>query len=330
MVAILIGSLILAGVLIATSGASSSGQRTSALGRLNETGLVALQVMAQDVRMAGFGKPFALYDARKVTKQFATAGIRGCDGTFSNIDASTPLLENLTCPNASATASSSFVVTYEADNYNAIPVTSKEGLGDVPSDCTGAGLKKDAAALGPGNQRNQADIENTDAWVWRIENRYFVDRDADGTGVLRCRGNGGDKAFDESVVLVRGVDRMVVTYGIGTGARDPDGSDNQLLMQAGVVAFRTAAEIDNDTEWSKEPVPVRWQRVISARICLEVAGDVGSADRRASNDFGSFINCDGTNTKIEDGRQRRTVTMTMNLRNKTPVPNNGVLGFGNV
>lgn len=329
MVAILIGSLILAGVLIATSSASSSGQRTSALGRLNESGQVALQVMAQDVRMAGFGKPFYLFEAGRITKQFATAGIRGCDGTFSNLSGAAQLTD-LTCPDTgSAKTSGSFVVTYEADSYNAVPVASTEGLGDVPSDCTGAGLRR-ATSAAFGNQNNQADQENTNAWLWRVENRYFIDKDTDGTVALRCRGNGGAVPFSNAVTIVRGVERMVVTYGIATGAIDPDRSDEQLVLQKGLVAFKTAKEIDSDANWSKEPAAVRWQRVVSTRICLEIVGDVGSADRTADQDFGSYRDCTGTNTKIEDGRQRRAVTMTMNLRNKTPVPKDGVLGYGNV
>lgn len=333
MIAVLIGTLVLAGVLIATSSASSSGQRTSALGRLTESGQVALQLMALDVRMAGFGKPFYLFQSGTISKQFATAGIRGCDGVFTNIDdnSSAPKIQNLACPQAdSATASASFAVTYEADSYNSVPVVTNEKIGDVPSDCRGSGLWSVGGSALKGNEQNQADNENTDARTWRVENRYWVEKDADGVSVLRCSGNGGQTPFDSKVTLVRGVDRMVLSYGIGSGALDDDGNDEQLVMQKGVIAYKTAKEIDEDANWSKEPPHVRWQRVMSARICLEIAGDVGSADQVSANNYGSFVNCNGRTTTITDGRQRRAVSMTMNLRNKTPIPTGGVIGFGDV
>lgn len=333
MVAVLIGTLVLAGVLIATSGASSSGQRTSALGRLTESGQVALQLIALDVRMAGFGKPFYLADSIRITKQFATAGIRGCDGVFTNIqdNTSAPKLQDLNCPASdNATDSASFAVTYEADSYNTIPVVTNEQIGDVPADCRGYGLWSTGGSALKGNEENQADAENPEARIWRVENRYWVEKDTDGVSVLRCSGNGGGTPFNNKVTLVTGVDRMVVTYGIGSGAVNDDGNDEQLVLQKGVIAYKTAKEIDEDANWSKEPPHVRWQRVISARVCVEIAGDVGSADRVADNDYGAFVNCNGQTTTITDGRQRRAVTMTMNLRNKTPVPREGVIGFGNV
>lgn len=334
MVAVLIGTIVLAGVLIATSGASGSGQRTSALGRLNESGQVALQVMAHDVRMAGYGKPVNLFEAGKITKQFSTAGIRGCDGVFSNIDASTAdQLQKLICPPAdSATASGSFVVTYEADNYNSIPVITPQNIGEVPSDCLGRGLLATGSSLAKGNDQSQAltQKDDTEARIWRIENRYWIEKDSNGVSVLRCVGNGGAKPFTNPGTLVQGVERMVVRYGVGIGQLNNDLSEDQLLMQKGVVAYKTAQDIDEDPNWSKEPPEVRWQRVISARICLEVAGDVGSADRISGSNYGTYINCNGTATNITDGRQRRAVTMTMNLRNKTPVPKGGIIGFGDV
>ncbi|RZI78644.1 MAG: hypothetical protein EOP38_27565, partial [Rubrivivax sp.] len=206
MVAVLIGSMVLAGVLIATSGASGSGQRTSALGRLNESGQVALQVMAQDMRMAGYGKPVNLFEAGKITKQFSTAGIRGCDGVFSNIDSSAAdQLKKLTCPTAdSATASASFAVTYEADTYNSIPVVTTQNIGEVPSDCQGRGLLATGSSLAKGNDQSQVltEKDNTEARIWRIENRYWVEKDSTGVSVLRCVGNGGATPFTRPATLV--------------------------------------------------------------------------------------------------------------------------------
>jgi hypothetical protein len=298
---------------------------------LTESGQVALQVLAQDVRMAGFGKPYLTFDPGSITRQYAQAGIRGCDGVFTNIGSNAPQMEGLECPQAnSAVDSASFAVTYEADTYNSIPVASTEGIADVPSDCEGAGLRSSGGAKIKGNQQNQADEDEKDIFVWRIENRYWIGQEADGTRVLRCAGNGGTDPFKDSVILVRGIDRMVVTYGIGNGSLNANKNDTQLIMQNGVVAYKTAKEIDSDPNWSTEPATVRWQRVISARICLEVAGDIGSADRKSNNNYGEFVNCNGKTTIITDGRQRRAVTMTMNLRNKTPIPPEGIIGFGSV
>lgn len=318
MIALVIASVVLAAVLLTSSATSSAGNRTDALGRLTESGQIGLQVMAEDVRMAGFSMPRYIFDRRYETRNYVPAGIRGCTAGFANHlggGAATDLTA-LLCAGAGTTGG--IAVTYEVDAFNNIPVA-----GGVPSDCRGNGLVPAPASGGRGNATSGARSVNPgEEWYWRVENRYYIAQ-TNNEWALFCTGNGGNPAFDSGVALVRGVTRIVATYGIARNEPSNDGSTQLLDVVPDAVRYMTAADID--TTWAAEPAATRWQRVVSVRVCLEVQGEAGSGDNGSS-----YRNCDGTLTTISDGRQRRAVTMTMNLRNRTTIPQNGSLGFGGV
>lgn len=332
MIALIIGSIVLIGVLFVSSGTSAGGRRVDALSRLTETGQVALQVLATDVRMAGFSNSLVDFTPGFPSRHYNLTGIRGCDTQFDNAVAAGAASEikALTCPPGSdaSTDSASLAVVYEVDQYNANSVTSTEaGLAQAFADCRGFGLLSDKKSQLTGNyQITPGDLSKE--WYWRVENRYYVALDPNtGTNALMCTGNGA-APFSNGQALVRGVERMVLLYGIGSGAVDNDKADDILVMKEGVIQYMTAAQIDSDAVFSKDPPEARWQRVISVRICLEIAGDAGSADKISNGNYGSFTNCNGTIKTITDGVQRRAVTMTMNLRNRTAPASDSIGLFG--
>ncbi|RZI85777.1 MAG: hypothetical protein EOP38_03705 [Rubrivivax sp.] len=338
MIAMVLSLAVLSAVLYTASNTSSSGRRTDALGRLTENGQVALQIMAKDLRMAGYSMPRAIFAPGYLTNNYAVAGIRGCDNGFGTTgvgSASASTLGGLTCTASAAanTDSAAVAITYETDLFNTIPV----GTGtQTPSDCRGNGLVADSGQTR--NATSQArGVDADKAAYWRVENRYYIAQTADQSGTsefsLFCTGNGGDPTatgsdarFGAGVALVRGVQRMVATYGVGTGVTLADGSTAVLNVQPDAVQYLTAAAID--AAWPTESVDKRWQRVVAVRMCLEIMGDAGSAESGTT-----YLPCPNGNTPatavtITDGRQRRIVTLTMNLRNRTSIQSQ--LGFGGV
>jgi len=340
MVAMVIGSIVLTGVLLVASGTSNSGRRVDAMGQMTENGQVALQIMADNVRMSGFSVPIYFATPGYESKQYMTAGVVGCDSNFTNTSGggAAASLAALNCNN-DEDESSAIAVTYQVDDFNAMLVASDDNLRNVaPADCRGFGLVTNpGSTLLDGNEisatqeRNEngtpAEL-NANTYFWRVENRYFIGPDTDGTPSLRCSGNGGTQPFNSSQTLIRGVERMVITYGIAQGGVQQDASDNVLVLTGGTVNYLTAAEMN--ATWPAEAPAVRWQRVVSARICLELLGEPGSADAGTAEDPVSYTDCDGDTVNIEDGRMRRAVTQLVNLRNRTALPQGGTLGVGDI
>jgi type IV pilus assembly protein PilW len=320
MVAIVIGAMILAGVLVVTAGTSNSGRKSDSQGRMIEAGQVALQFLANETRVAGYSAPQAIFAAGYANKMIFGAGVRGCDTGFSNASGSGAAanVDLLTCAGSTANASAAFSIIYEADNFNTITVGTSDG--NVPSDCRGFGLTPMTPG-GVGNMAAPSELEEPlTPTYWLVENRYFVGNTGDGDVALMCSGNGA-QPFSNTQILLRGIERMTVRYAVGNGVVDP-------LLNAGIVAvtpdavqYMTAAQIDANPTWAAETSNMRWQRVVSMRVCLEVTGDTSTSESSSS-----FVNCDGVTTAITDGRQRRSVTMTMNLRNRTALLNSGALG----
>lgn len=333
MIAMALSLAVLSAVLYTASNTSSSGRRTDALGRLTETGQVALQVMAKDLRMAGYSFPRLVFAPGYATNNYAVAGIRGCVRDFANAvgTSAATTVGDLTCNTGTgANPSEGVAVTYEADLFNTIPLGTAGA--ETPSDCRGYGLVAPAGQTR--NAQSQArGVTGAAAAYWRVENRYYVGTTSDGESALFCTGNGGNPAdtgptapFGGGVALVRGVQRIVALYGVAATVTSANGNPALLGVQPDAIQYMTASTIDST--WSTEAVDTRWQRVVAVRMCLEIVGEAGSAQAGTS-----YRPCDNGNTvpalvNITDGRQRRTVMLTMNLRNRTSIQSQ--LGYGGV
>ncbi len=330
MVGILIGSLVLAGVLIITAGTSNIGRRTDSLGGLSDSGQTAVQLLASDVRMAGYSMPRTYFAAGYATKMLFTAGIRGCDAGF--VDSKVATLGALTCQPGISSSGSALSIAYEADAYNSIYVNTDDGL--VPSDCRGFGLVPIAGGIKGNVSRPDVAQDNfSDPAYWLVENRYYITNSGpDNEPSLVCAGNGGKgAAVFASYAMIRGVERMVASYGVAADSTtvgvDATRDTVLTITNPSVTRYYTAKEIDE--KWPGELADMRWQRVVSVRLCLELRGAPGTAV--STDGSSSFINCDGTTKAIEDTRARRAVRMTINLRNRTMgVDRDSGLGLGGV
>jgi type IV pilus assembly protein PilW len=317
MIALALGALVLVSVLYVSSNNAGGSRRIDAMGRMTESSQLALQFIANDVRMAGFGAVQTAFKPGFHFTNYSFAGVRGCDNAFTNASggAAAADLGGLNCPGGVGT-SDAIAVTYEVDRYNGTTLASQEpGLAVQFADCRGFGIRSDGASLLQGNAQSEDDAGR---WYWRVENRYVVNN-----GNLVCSGNGtggGGAAFGNSVTLVQGVERMVILYGVNAGVYDGQSSANDVLkVDSGVMSYLTAAQID--ATWPGEVARARWQRVSSVRVCLEIVGEADTASRdNNTGQISPYVNCDGVLTPIVDGRQRRAVSATINLRNRTSPP----------
>lgn len=176
------------------------------------------------------------------------------------------------------------------------------GTGAPANAATGAAAK-------PDDPRSKAGLPP--AAPLMVINQYFLQAETftgDGgnqinTFSLRCRGNGG--GFD-AVELVRGVEQMVLSYGIkdlNTGAPE------RYLTAAEVNALTPVADGDD--------ILTGWQRVVSVRVCLLVRSlNNNTAVRDASGKTVSVTDCRGVAVSRTDGAQVRTFERLFSVKNR--------------
>lgn len=336
MVAVLLGSVVLVAVLLSTSTGSITNQRVDNAGRMSETAQIAASILAKDLRMAGYSEPVLAHAVGYYTRPYQDAAVFGCDAGFRNASGggAAQTMANLLCNASSGDVnrdSAAISVIYQADAFNSVWVNN--GSMPAPSDCRGDGLDEITPGV-PGNAVSTNPRLRTEVGpFWLVENRYFI-ATSNGEPTLMCAGNGGSVGgtlFSNSTPLVRGVERMVILYGMADGAPNPN-NPGLLDGQVDVGSYMTASEIATHAPWATDLNDrVRWQRATAVRICLEVRGEANSAD--ASLGAPSFVNCNGNVVNITDKRQRRVLYLTVGLRNRGTMPGNGgtgPIGFGGV
>lgn len=276
MVTMVLGIIVLGAVLntVATSG--TSGRTMNSLAQLTEDAQVAINLVAGHARMAGFSAPRVNGIPGLASGNLDGAPIRGCDSGFANPGVGD--IGNLLC--AGAGQPNGFSVAYEADPSNTLTLVPGQ-----PTDCLGQAIPLVASALG-GN-------------FFRAENRFFLVGDD-----LVCAGVGD--AFANPQVMVRNVEDMRVTYGVGEVAA---GAFGNQVFQGQVRTYLTAAELDAHPVFGPEPLATRWRRVSSVRICLVVRSEDELAE------VAPFVDCFGNTVAPADRRLRVAVTTTVSLRN---------------
>ena len=205
--------------------------------RLQQDGSHAMEVMAQNLRQAGFGKlaaagSLAMTDFIEADGQPAQ-GLRGCAYGFVR-----PLGpgKDFSCSNEAGMAA--FGVAYRTDDY-ADPAS---GAG---VDCNGSKVQPVAVPadhpayrLGP-----QVSI---------AKNLFFVARRAGSTAsALYCQGNGNNKSAQP---LLDNVEQLQLAYDVA------DASPRRWLDASQVAAL-------SDDQLAN------WKRVTSVRLCLQVRGE---------------------------------------------------------
>lgn len=309
MISITIGIVIALAVISAYLGASGAGRVAEAQGRMNEDAQMALNIIAQQVRMAGSNperadravgalqNPISNVYANPsgVGTGTITHGIRGCDVTFGNVLTATNMVA-LTCGHASnSTGPGSIAIGYEADVYNTAPSVAG---GVTPTDCVGTALPSVSQ-----NVTTSGGVATT-TLAFEAENRFYIGTSA---GVitapsLYCKGSAST-----TTVVVENIEDLEISYGMVTTTPS---------VTATVGGYLDAYDVEN---FSSAPLTgmgqaARWGWVRTVRICVVAR----TADPVAtSNAAAQYYQCDGTTLVTPtDLRLRRAYTTTVVLRNQ--------------
>jgi type IV pilus assembly protein PilW len=312
MVSLTIGLVIALAAMSAYLGAASSSKMSEAQARMNEDAQAALNILAQQIRMAGANPVQAnradvfqhnpVFDPTYVggtvtsygngTTSFAVSAgmsaftIRGCDGTFSGITTTTGLDSLSNC--GTSALPDSIAVSYEADKYNTIPTSA-----NLPTDCVGSSTPVVTATFASGT--------STTASFTVADNRFYI-ASVSGVPSLYCKGNGGS-----TQPLVENVEDMQFMYGtVSTTATSTTATVAGYLDAAGVIALAPTA---NAAGYS-----TAWGKVLSVRICVVVRSENPVVSNAAS---GQYYKCDNSlDTSKTDLRLRRAYSTTVGLRNR--------------
>ncbi len=311
MVSLAIGLIIVVAAMSAYLGAASSSRMSDAQSRMNEDAQAALNVLVQQIRMAGtnpvqanrldvyghnpvynptyVGGSVTAY-ANGTTTYSVSSGpsafsIRGCDGTFSNITNTftVPNLNSFTnC--GTSTLPDSIAISYEADRYNTAP------SGNNPTDCVGSSLPTITATFPVGAASFSV-----------ADNRFYI-ANSSNIPSLMCKG-----ISSGTQPLVENVEDMQLAYGTV--------STTEVSNTATVAGYLTASEVialapTADTSGYS----TAWGKVLSVRICIVVRSDRPVVSNAVS---GGYYKCDGTlDTSKTDLRLRRAYFTTVVLRNR--------------
>ena len=212
LVALVIGMVIIAAVLVSYIGSGTSGRNSSALSEMTENASVALGVMRNYIAMADYGAPTGV-NSSGVTQAYTGRAVFGCDGGEFKADTLTALNAMTKATNCDTTGSDAIGIAYQADAANTM-TTLVSGV-PTPTDCLGQTL-----SLSGGIYLNEA--------------RFFVE-----DGQLYCRGSGD---LTNARPLVDNINDLQVSYGLG-------GTTTATAKQ--VVQYLNASDVDTAGAWGR-------------------------------------------------------------------------------
>lgn len=280
MISMVLGIVIMAATLLTYSSGSTATRNAQAQGQMNEDGQMALTVVTQELRRAGYNPARATGAATTAKNDLLQAnwGIFACDTDF--VDITAPLVSNLACGGA---GQASLAVVAEGDL-----VSGRNTIGPpaLPMDCNGRGV---AASITP-------PVAGPAFYV--MQSRLYIANNA-----LRCRG--GDD-LTQTEVLAENIESMAFMFGI---------AEPGVLNSKRVVGYLTAAQVTNDAGFiASLPAAVdRWNKVVAVRVCVVVMSE--GVILRDLETAATYTDCAGNNVAIADGRLRRAYRTTVLLRN---------------
>lgn len=288
MVAMTIGLFLMGAVVIIYVNTSTTSRSSTLESQMNEDASLALEVLQQQIRLAGFSSVDA-----SGARLFPGRAVFGCEGTPSSTS-DTPF-QNLAC-NVAGTGPDALAVRYEATVLNSQPVTNAAGA-TVPGNCANEGIDAWNA---------QAEGAASATPLSLADNRYYIANDADGTPSLFCRGRTG-AGFGTAIALIPNIEDMQIQYAVTALPTAGNPIPHQV---AGYVAANNVA---------LGATAANWSRVAAIRICLlaRTAQTAPTGDNSTS-DLGQYVDCDGAVQTNTDRRLRRAYVTTIQLRNMRP------------
>jgi len=292
LVALTVGLFLLGAVGSIYVATSQSTRGSTQEAQMNEDASLALEILQQQVRLAGFSG-----FRSGAERNFIDRAMFGCNGAFNDINQDN--FDLLACANNGANADpDAFVVRYQATLLNSQPVTPAAGGAQLPANCVHEGI---AAWFAPAGGAANVSV---------AENRYFVAPDPANNNVpsLRCRGRVNGGGFSNAATIIPNIEDMQILYAV---TRLP-GVDEVLPHQ--ITGYLRADEV---TALPTVGAIGPWSRVAGARICLVAR----STERFAAlpAELRQYVDCTGTRvTAPNDGLIRRAYTTTVMARNLRP------------
>ncbi|PWW48619.1 PilW family protein [Melaminivora alkalimesophila] len=306
LISLTIGLVILAASLQAYVSSSRNSRISQLETQLNEDGILALNLIQQQVKQAGYSQQLRPASESTVMGNYSGLAVRGCDHGFDNVGAP---FDNLSCKSGPGPAA--LAIRYEATPDN----TSPTNAGD-PTNCIGNGiLRVEPSQVAP--------AINPPAGPYALaDNRYFVKTNG-GQPSLSCQGTeksgSGANAIGSAQPLLPDVEDMVIRYGIATqGSLELASSYDVMKHQ--IIKYATAAEIDAlpSSGTITDPTQDRWSRVLSVRICVIMRSELPVQD--APDGAMKYKDCENVDRGITDNYLRRAFTTTVLLRNRLVTP----------
>ena len=278
MISLAIGAVLTGAVLLTVSGSGLSGRRLDAQASLNEQGRIAVDQLAGGLRMAGYWLPTS-----EVLSVDSTPGglpmLFGCAEGFVAADADWAALACASGAGAGSGTGGAVAVRYEAG---------------------GAGT---AMALDCGGQDVRA------AGRVMVEDRFFVRAPgADAPGLYCQPTTGGDP-----ILLVEGVERMVLRYGLSPVAVNPlvNRAFDAPALEGRTARYRTPDALDRSCGAGTMPAN-SWCAVTAVDVCLLLRTPDGISDTPAV----PYLDCDAGIRTTADRRLRSAARTTVTLRNR--------------
>jgi type IV pilus assembly protein PilW len=318
MIALTIGMVILVAISSLFIGNRQMFRATDDKTRLDEEGRLALNIMATQVRMAGYGtllssdekvsiqEPAFYMLPKAATHSSFTAqpapgappepnnAIRGCANGFADPAAD---INSIAC--AAGSTSDAFLVRRDVDQRSTQIATG----GALNSDCLGAAVVLSPSIPPVGKERGGMGP------YFRIENRFFVRvNPVTNNPELYCQGNGntpiGAPFVNPAQPIAENVEVMKIRYGISAFPSAP----LQLVNQ-----FLTADEINAMPNTFAIGGIFPWERVVSLRICIVMR----SANDAVATKPQTYRNCDDQQVLATDRRLRGVFSTTIAIRNRS-------------
>ena len=308
LIALTLGLVILASSLSIYVASSRGSQMSQVETQMNEDGILALNLIQQQLKQAGYSRQIIPGSGATVMGNYAGPAVRGCDGGFTDATAA-GAFGSLACKPGGG--SDAIAIRYEATTDNTTPSTDSTPLA---TNCVGTGI----FAATPSQVAPPPTPASAAPNYTLADNRYSV-TDASTQPMLSCRGSEKSGATANTIgaaqPLLANVEDMQILYGVANRpsaelASTYDPMRHQIvryLDASGVDALASSGVLPDLTE-------DRWSRVLSVRVCLLMRSDRSVKDVPAGGT--SYKNCSNVDVTNNDGYLRRAYITTVLLRNR--------------
>ena len=306
MVAMTIGLFLVGAIGIIYVNTSTTSRGSTLESQMNEDASLALELLQQQVRLAGFTNVDADGNPR-----FSGVAVRGCDGGLGDDGADndgTTAFSALGC-DPDNEGPDALAVRYEATRLNSQSVLNSGA--DRPANCSHNGITDRTPGVDEGSTETLA----------LADNRYYIANDEDGTPSLFCKGRDGPSpnpnnaasvnGFSAATALIPNIEDMQLQFAVTNTPVDGEVVPHQVTAYVS-ASEPLAAPVLGATQ-------ANWSRVAAVRICLiaRTSRTVPTGDNSRA-DLGDYIDCDGTRVNNADGFLRRAYVTTVQLRNVRP------------